>query len=103
MEQVGFVLGGIRAQEAPVLFLDLLSSLGNAEKAHCLSLWALFSPYKERSSLTILPTSVCKLPLSLGKPARLSPCCAEIFTHEIEEVDVELESRSKSPRSEDSD
>lgn len=33
MERVGFVLGGIWAQEAPVLFLDLLSSLGNAEEA----------------------------------------------------------------------
>lgn len=104
MEWAGFVLGRIWAQEA-LCSLDLLSSLGSAGGARSrlvrtqkprlwlcpavyLSLWASFSPYKERGALTILSTRVCKLPLSPRKLARLSLCCPEISTHETEEIDT---------------
>lgn len=83
MEWTGLVLGGLWAQEAPVLFLGLLS-LGNAGGAPSrlvrtqkprlwlcpvvyLSILASFSSYKERrGALTILPASVCELPHALS-------------------------------------
>lgn len=99
-----------------MLSLDLLSSLGNAGGTHprlvrtqkprlwlCPLVYLSLFPHKKRSTLTILSTSVCELPLSPGKPARLSLCCPAISTHEFEEIDAELGSWSKSPRSEDSD